>query len=229
MEMRCVRRCVLDRKLMVEKAGDCHIEARDARKSRVLPYSRTWRSDRCKLGDRHRPATNVQKNFPMPESTTTRNGLLSSANASAIAHAVIHRALPVWFWMCAAYYLCSCIKAALNYSWLQPSFDQYRVYLSLLQTPFPQNILQPDNGHHSIFPFLVILAENRWFAANQLLQSCVGVCCALITCTVPALCVLQEPGLNRVERAAGVLLCVLGVFWLANAISLLHGNEGLSV
>ena len=151
------------------------------------------------------------------------------AASSRLLRAFMRYLLPFWFGVCAAYYFVSSFFAAGSYGWLQPSFDQFRAYLLLLQMPFPQSVLQPDNGHHSIFPFLVIIAENQWFAANQILQLVVGLICAVITSLVPALCVWRDPDLSRTERAAGVLLSVLGVFWLANALSILHGNEGLSV
>src|SRR5262249_6809860 len=62
---------------------------------------------------------------------------------------------------------------------------------------------------------------------NQLLQLSVGTLCAFGSAALIAFCAWRERSLPRSARAAGVLLGVLGVLWLANARMLLHGNETL--
>jgi len=127
------------------------------------------------------------------------------------------------------YFAATTLCAIINFAWRQPMFDQYRSYATFLSLPFPQNILQSDNGHHPVIPNLFRLAEIHWFATNQLLQISVGTCCAFLSATIISVSVWRTRNLPLVARAAGVMLAVLGLLWLANARMLLHGNESLDV
>jgi hypothetical protein len=127
------------------------------------------------------------------------------------------------------YFAATTLCAIINFAWRQPMFDQYRSYATFLSLPFPQNILQSDNGHHPVIPNLFRLAEIHWFAANQLLQISVGTCCAFLSAMIISVSVWRTRNLPLVARAAGVMLAVLGLLWLANARMLLHGNESLDV
>ncbi|MGH8041409.1 MAG: hypothetical protein ACREPN_05120 [Rudaea sp.] len=133
--------------------------------------------------------------------------------------------LAMLFLASAGFFLLTTLCAVVNFAWLQPMFDQWRSYYTLLTLPFPQNVLQLENGHRPILPNLVRLAEIHWFAANQLLQISVGACCAISTSAILAVAAWRERSLPVIARSAGVLLGVLAIFWLGNSRMLLHGNE----
>jgi hypothetical protein len=115
----------------------------------------------------------------------------------------------------------------VNFGFLQPMFDQWREYEFLLEWPFPQNVIQLDNGHRPIVPNLVRLAEINWFGANQILQLSVGTLCAYLTAAILALAAWRDRDRSRIVRCAGMMLMVLGIVWLGNARRLLHGSESL--
>ncbi len=137
------------------------------------------------------------------------------------------RLLVLAFVLWAGYYLLTALSAIVNFAWRQPMFDQWRMYAIFLDLPFPQNVLQLENGHRPIIPNLIRVAEIRWFGANQLLQTSIGTLCALLTAGIVAASLVSHRELPLLTRAAGIMLAVIGVFWLANARMLLHGHEAL--
>ncbi|MEP6483549.1 MAG: hypothetical protein ABJB01_03800 [Rudaea sp.] len=106
-------------------------------------------------------------------------------------------------------------------------FDQWRMYQTLLAIPFPHNVLVLENGHHPIIPNTIRYAEVQWFAADQLLQIGIGISCALMSVLILCLIGWRERGVGFGARSAAVMLPILGIFWLANARILMHGNEAL--
>lgn len=145
----------------------------------------------------------------------------------SIARSITARLLAAYFLAYAAWYLLTTLCAIVNFAWRQPMFDQWRMYYTFLSLPFPQNVLQLENGHRPILPNLIRVAEIHWFAADQLLQISIGTLCALTTMGLIAAAVWRERTLPVLGRSAGVMLAVLGVFWLGDARTLLHGNESL--
>jgi len=137
--------------------------------------------------------------------------------------------LSAWFLGWAIFYAWTTICAVLNFGWRQPMFDEYNMYPTLLQMPFPDNVLQSGSGHRPIFPNLVIVAEVKWFAANHLLQLAGGLICAVLATLLAVLSVARERELSHIARSAGVLLSVLGVLWLANGRMLLHSYESMHI
>lgn len=125
----------------------------------------------------------------------------------------------------AAAYALSTLCAIINFAWQQPIFDQYRLYDFYLSLPFPENILQLENGHRPVVPALIRLAEIHWLQANQRLQIGLGAAFAFATSLMLAWSAWRTQSLPLAARAGGVLVAVLGVLWLANARMLLHGNE----
>jgi len=140
---------------------------------------------------------------------------------------VVSRLLTVFFLGCAALYALTTLCAIINFGWRQPMFDQWRMYETFLGQPFPQNVLQLENGHRPIIPNLFRVAEIRWLGASQLLQISVGTICAFLTWLAIATTAWSARNLPLTARATGVMLTTLGLFWLANARILLHGNESL--
>ena len=105
--------------------------------------------------------------------------------------------------------------------------DQWRLYHTFLSLPFPENVLQLENGHRPIFPNLIRVAEIHWFAADQRLQIVCGAVFAFLTTAIIAFVTLREKSVPFVARCAGVMLATIGVLWLANSRMLLHGNESV--
>lgn len=112
--------------------------------------------------------------------------------------------------------------------WLAPRVpyaDGWRFLGHFLQTPFPQDILVSDNGHHEALPNVVRVIEAHAFAAQQGLQVAVGIALALATIAV----LWRVLGLlaDARARAAALLAVAIGLFWLGNIRTLGHGNESV--
>ncbi len=137
--------------------------------------------------------------------------------------------LPAWFLGWSVFFAWTSICAVANFSWRQPTSDEYVNYQTFLNMPFPRNVLQPGNGHRPIFPNLLIEAENRWFAADHSLQFAFGLLCAVATALVIALCAWRERALSPAARAACVMLGTLGVLCLVNGRMLFHSYESVHV
>ncbi len=151
-----------------------------------------------------------------------------NSESSAIRTAmgtIPERILALLFLVAGGVYLGSSLCAIANFAWLQPLFDQFRLYDIYLSQPFPDNVLQLENGHRPVVPSLLRLAEIHWLQANQLLQIILGASFAAATSLAIAWFGWRSRTLSLAARAASVMLAVIGVFWLANARMLLHGNE----
>ena len=135
--------------------------------------------------------------------------------------------LAVLFFAIAAFFAVTTVCAIVNFAWRYPMFDQWRSYGTFIGLPFPENILQPDNGHRPIVPNFFRVIEMQWLAANQWLQISIGTTCIYLTCAAIAFCAWRERMFSLAFRAGGVLLAVLGVLWMGNVRMLLHGNESL--
>ncbi len=130
-----------------------------------------------------------------------------------------------WFVLAGVFYLVTALAMIAAFAWPQPTLDQFRLYPIYLELPFPENVLQRENGHRPIIPGLIRVLEIHWLGANQVLQIVFGALCALATAACAALVALREARLGRSMRLAGAMLAVMAVFWLGNARMLLHGNE----
>ncbi|MFZ2237117.1 MAG: hypothetical protein WAV67_12155 [Dokdonella sp.] len=146
------------------------------------------------------------------------------ANASLIAR-VVSRLLIGWLILAGLWYAMTSLVAIANYAWPQLAFDQFRSYTHYLGMPFPDNVLVMENGHRPIIPALLRVAEIHLFAANQYLQIAFGTFFAILTASVIAVTAWRETSSDALVRAAGVMLALVGIFWLANARMLLHGTE----
>ena len=124
-------------------------------------------------------------------------------------------------------YLVSGLVTIYDIGWRQPIFDQLRLYPLYIDLPFPENVLQLENGHRPIVPALLRVAELRWFGGDQRLQILVGALLALAAVTAVWLAALRSPQLSAGQRCAGAAVAAIAVFWLANARMLLHGNESV--
>ena len=134
-------------------------------------------------------------------------------------------ALVGWLLGSGAFYLLSALAVIAGFAWLQPTMDQFRLYPFYLELPFPDNVLQRENGHRPIIPGLIRVLEIHLLNANQRLQIVFGVACAVATAGLVTFAALRQTGLGWPARAAGCALALIAVFWLGNARMLLHGNE----
>jgi hypothetical protein len=105
-----------------------------------------------------------------------------------------------------------------------PYADAWRFLAHFLSEPFPGNVLGADNGHLELFPDLVRVAELEWFAANQWLQTAVGMGLALASWLVAVLALRGDPR-EPARFWAIALVLALGLFWLGNFRALMHANE----
>lgn len=119
--------------------------------------------------------------------------------------------------------------AVLESGFRQPAFDQFRMLIDYLGRPFPDNILQLENGHRPVIPALLRVLELHCCGGGQGLQRAIGTGLALLTALIPAWSAWREPGWQPVGRAAAAALAAMSVFWLANARILLHGHESVHV
>ena len=159
---------------------------------------------------------------------TNRPDSVADDNSSTVI-LVVHTLVVVWLILAGLFYATSALVTIANYAWPQLAFDQFRSYTSALGMRFPDNVMVLENGHRPIIPALLRVVEIHAFAANQYLQIAFGATCATLAATIIALSAWRESGTDTLVRAAGVLLALLGIFWLANARMLLHGNESASI
>ena len=110
-----------------------------------------------------------------------------------------------------------------------PFLDQYAFYPTYIEQAFPQNIIQPENGHRPIFPALVRVVEINYFHADQSLQRIVGTVLTTAAWLGLVLLCLYRQGLGLLRQATIVVVVTLAFFWLGNVRMLVHGSEQLHV
>jgi len=107
-----------------------------------------------------------------------------------------------------------------------PYADQWRIYRTLIERPFPAGVVAVDNGHREVLPNLVRLAELDWMHADQRLQIAVAMLCALMAFAGLAIAAARASS-SAAVRAGAALAAALGVFWLGNERALAHANEAV--
>ncbi len=148
---------------------------------------------------------------------------------SRLRRVLVDWALPAWFLTCALLFALTTFCATLNFALRQPTFDQYKEYGNYLSQPFLTSVLMLENGHHPVFPALIANIELSWFGGNQYLQLFMGTLCVFLTCGLIAWTAWREREMPRSARAAGVMLAITGVLWLANARMLIQGVGQLQI
>lgn len=115
----------------------------------------------------------------------------------------------------------------LDSGWRDPYADQWRMYPFYLELPFPDSVLQLENGHRPILPGLVRVAELHWLGGSQILQLAVGALAALATVLLLAWIAVADRSLTPTRRWLAVAASAAALFWLGNGRFLLHGNESV--
>lgn len=124
-------------------------------------------------------------------------------------------------------YTVSALVAVANHAWRWPMFDQYRLYAFYLGMPFPENVLQLENGHRPVVPALLRVAEAWCCSANQLVQISVGTILASAAVAFMAWLAWNARPVATVARTTAMVSFPIGLFWLGNARILMHGNESV--
>jgi len=155
--------------------------------------------------------------------------LIKSENRSTAACTLLRSAVLFILILGAVIWLWTSLIAIASFALRYPAWDQYRSYVIYLTHSFPSDALQAENGHRTIIPNLVRLAEIQWLAASQVAQVLVGCASALLALTLIIVTIVRERNVAAVARAAACLLAVIAFFWLGNARILIHGTEMLNV
>lgn len=125
-----------------------------------------------------------------------------------------------------AFYVISGLAVMILLSPQIPYADSWRFLAQLVELPFPQNILTPDNGHREIIPNLIRLADLYWFSASQSLQIFCGIAFALLTLGV-FLGNIYASQIAPATKTIVILFGVLAIFWLGNIRVLGHASEAI--
>ena len=144
---------------------------------------------------------------------------------SQAAGAAGGRALPWAARILAALYMGAGVAAMWLLAPRVPYADAWRHLARFVATPFPGDILRPDNGHHEVLPNIVRVLELRLFDGGQTLQIATGLMLALATLLAYWRGVggLDDPR----RRLAALLAAAVALFWLGNVRALAHGNESV--
>lgn len=136
------------------------------------------------------------------------------------------------FWVLigvAGVYALQSYSALYNTGFNAPFLDQYVFYQPYLEKPFPQNVVQSENGHRPIFPALVRVAEITYFHGDQSLQRLVGAVLVSAAWLGLLLMCLFRQGYGLLRQGTIILSVTLAILWMGNVRMLVHGNEQLHV
>jgi len=139
------------------------------------------------------------------------------------------RLVAVTLLVLAAYHVLLTISTVSAYTLRYPFMDQFRFNLRYLTMPFPQSVLQLENGHRPILPGLIRVVELTRLGGTQTLQTVTSWLAAALAAAM----LLREAhrGLqgNWLLQAAAV--CVIGTLlaWNANVRMFIHPFEAVHV
>ena len=75
------------------------------------------------------------------------------------------------------YYLASTTWSVWHHGWTEMFADQFQLYAKLLELPFPESVLTPDNQHRHVISHLGRLAELHWGGGGQEISIAVNLAC----------------------------------------------------
>lgn len=126
-------------------------------------------------------------------------------------------------------YVIVAVVTVFEYGLRYPAFDQFRSYVEYLERPFPDNVLQVENGHRPILPAMIRVAEIECCGASQTLQLALGTALAGLTWILLAWSLLRERAWPWPRRLTALATVSLALLWLCNARMWLHGNESVHI
>lgn len=107
--------------------------------------------------------------------------------------------------------------------------DQWYIFRTYLDLPFPENAFVNQNGHLVLFPSLVFLADIYFFDGEQWFPFLFGMGLCLATVGTMAYVSKTDEELPLVTRSAAIAIFVLLLFWAGGSRTLLHSNEIVSI
>lgn len=125
-------------------------------------------------------------------------------------------------WAAGALYLAVAL-AAMWFAPRVPYADGWGFLGHFAEAPGWRVIFRTDNGHHEVLPHAVRLIELHAFDARQWLQVACGI--ALLLGTLAGAWRVLRTATVAWQRAAAMLVAVLGLCWLGNIRILGHANE----
>ncbi|MDZ4813949.1 MAG: hypothetical protein SGI99_15245 [Pseudomonadota bacterium] len=129
----------------------------------------------------------------------------------------------------AAYYTLTTSVAIWHLGWSEMFTDQFTQYTRLLELPFPDNVIAPDNAHRQITSNLVRLADIHWGGGDQLIGVVTGLCLLLATLVILVLRLLGDRAHDLSFRFAAATLAAVALMWMGSARMQFHGNESVQV
>ncbi len=129
----------------------------------------------------------------------------------------------------AAYYTLTTSVAIWHLGWSEMFADQFTQYTRLLELPFPDNVIAPDNAHRQITSNLVRLADIHWGGGDQLIGVVTGLCLLLATLVILVVRLLGDRAHDLYFRFAAVTLAAVALMWMGSARMQFHGNESVQV
>jgi arylsulfatase A-like enzyme len=137
------------------------------------------------------------------------------------------KAIPLLLSLAAAFFVASCIHEIWRCGWITLAKDQWRIYDQYFSLPFPDNILQLQNGHRPILPGLVFLIDIQLFKAQNVFLLVTGVALNALAALLISLVIWADKGLAGTVRLSCIAFSWMIAFWLGNDRVLLHGNESV--
>lgn len=107
-------------------------------------------------------------------------------------------------------------------SWTTLTLDQWRIYSTYFAKPFPENILTLQNGHPTVFPGLVRLADINLAGAHNHLILIVGILFAITAACLTSWLIWRSRELARPAKMICMTLVWMAIFWMGNSRILVH-------
>jgi hypothetical protein len=126
-------------------------------------------------------------------------------------------------------FACTSLSTIIALSWRQPLFDQFIQLARLLDAPLPYGFFVLDNGHALVLSNMLRWLDLRLAGGSQALLTGVGTAALIGTAVLLMREVLRQSAIAYADRTTAVLATALGLFWLGNARTLVHGNESVHV
>lgn len=127
------------------------------------------------------------------------------------------------------YHVLLTVSTVLAFGLRYPFMDQFRANLRYLTTPFPQSVLELENGHRPVLPGLVRVVELFWLGGTQVLQALTAWLAAGVAAAMLVLVIRRDLRRNPVLLASGVCVVFAMLAWNANARMFIHAFEAQHV
>ena len=103
--------------------------------------------------------------------------------------------------------------------------DQWHIFRTYLDLPFPENVFVNQNSHLLLFPSLVFLTDIYFFDAQQWFPFLFGMGLCVVAVATMAYLARTDEVLPLLTRSASLATFVFLLFWAGGSRTLLHSNE----